>query len=80
MTRDQQIKSLIEETGLSDKRLANLLGVSENMAYRWRTGASKPKRGFLIAIAAYVHLSVWEMRKVKKLAGFDDKELSNATK
>ncbi len=53
-----QFKKLRSEIGLTQKDLADKLGIKQSAVAMWETGKSKPRTEDLYAIAAVLNVSV----------------------
>lgn len=56
MTVLERIKSLAKKRDVTIKELSEIIGLSENSIYKWKT--AKPKADDLAKIADYFHVSV----------------------
>ena len=55
------LKNLRKEKGLTQKQLAELIGVSNRSVSRWETGSNMPDLDLLIFIADYYHVELKEI-------------------
>ena len=61
-----KFKSLRLEQGFTQKKLADLLHVSQNAIYNWENGKREPNIDMLRRIADLFHVSISELLDVKK--------------
>lgn len=57
----KNIKELRTENGLTQKELAEKIGVSQGAVYFWEKGINEPTAGYLINMAALFGVSVDEL-------------------
>ena len=50
-----------QELGLSQRQLADLVGVHENVVSRWETGRQRPSKELGDLVATIVELPAWEL-------------------
>ena len=61
MALDQTLKELRKANGLSQEKVAELVGVSRQAVTKWETGRSLPSSENMIALAALFHVSLDEL-------------------
>lgn len=66
MTFEARLKSYRKEAGLSQEKLAELIGVSRQAITKWETGAGAPDLSNLVALAELFGVSVDEMLSGEK--------------
>ncbi len=58
---NKNIKELRIENGLTQKELAEKIGVSQGAVYFWEKGINEPTAGYLVSMAALFGISVDEL-------------------
>lgn len=57
MPFNERLKELRSDAGLSQKRLAELIGVSQKAIDFWEKGINEPKASYIIALANFFNVS-----------------------
>lgn len=57
MQFNERLKELRSDAGLSQKRLAELIGVSQKAIDFWEKGINEPKASYIIALANFFNVS-----------------------
>lgn len=57
MQFNERLKELRSDAGLSQKRLAELIGVSQKAIDFWEKGMNEPKASYIIALANFFNVS-----------------------
>lgn len=69
------LKQLRNEKGITQEKLAEILGVSGRTVSRWETGTNLPDLSILVQISEYYHVEMKEILNGERKGGNMDKEL-----
>ncbi len=75
MTLGEKLKMYRKQKGVSQEKIAELVGVSRQAVTKWESGQTVPSTENLMALASIYGISLDELAADKKAGGADDRKI-----